>query len=553
MNFLFTCGGTAGHINPALAVAGILRDRMPDCGILFVGANGKMETDLVPRAGYDIVTIEVTNIHRSLKPSEIAYNFRSLHNARQATKDARKIIEDFKPDVAIGTGGYVCYPVLKAAAQLGIPTVVHESNAVPGLTTKMLAGAVDRILVGFEESKQHYSEQEKVVVTGTPVRGAFTACSKAEAKRQLGLDPDRPLSHDEQLTEDDIKDRTLSDFAGAWKSLHPYLLNGDLDKFCQHRAEEDEDSSTTKDTYLEKYKTSWQCDAEKISISGNTITFTYGDGKTVSAEYTYAGYQPKRNDEGEIRSVRYQFETTSADAPKYVQFNDHGHEPGEAEHFHIYFGNDGFDALMSAKTNPFFVKDTLSVEDILDELMGHDHGEEADEHVWLSLKNAKTLVGAISNALQEFDPDNKDTYATNAAAYIEKLSALDGAYQSAVDGAAHKTVLFGDRFPFRYLVDDYGLRYYAAFAGCSAETEASFETVSFLAKKVDELGLPCVLTIEGAQHRIAETIVQNTAGKKQKVLTMDSMQSTTSKDVANGATYLSVMEKNLSVLKEALG
>ena len=190
MNFLFTCGGTAGHINPALAVAGVLRDRMPDCGILFVGANGKMETDLVPRAGYDIVTVEVTNIHRSLKPSEIMYNFRSLHNARQATKDARKIIEDFKPDVAIGTGGYVCYPVLKAAAQLGIPTIVHESNAVPGLTTKMLAGAVDRILVGFEESKQHYSEQDKVVVTGTPVRGAFTACSKAEAKRQLGLDPE---------------------------------------------------------------------------------------------------------------------------------------------------------------------------------------------------------------------------------------------------------------------------------------------------------------------------------------------------------------------------
>ena len=360
-------------------------------------------------------------------------------------------------------------------------------------------------------------------------------------------------SHDEQLTEDDIKDRTLSDFAGAWKSLHPYLLNGDLDKFCQHRAEEDEDRSTTKDTYLEKYKTSWQCDAEKISIEGNNITFTYADGKTVSAEYTYAGYQPKRNDEGKIRSVRYQFETTSADAPKYVQFNDHGHEPGEAEHFHIYFGNDGFDALMSAKTNPFFVKDTLSVEDILDELMGHDHGEEADEHVWLSLKNAKTLVGAISNALQEFDPDNKDTYATNAAAYIEKLSALDGAYQSAVDGAAHKTVLFGDRFPFRYLVDDYGLRYYAAFAGCSAETEASFETVSFLAKKVDELGLPCVLTIEGKNPKLAETIVQSTAGKNQKVLTMDSMQSMTSKDAANGATYLSVMEQNLSVLKEALG
>ena len=360
-------------------------------------------------------------------------------------------------------------------------------------------------------------------------------------------------SHDEQLTEDDIKDRTLSDFAGAWKSLHPYLLNGDLDKFCQHRAEEDEDSSTTKDTYLEKFKASWQCDAEKISINGNTITFTYADGKTVSAEYTYAGYQPKLDDEGKIRSVRYQFETTSADARKYLQFNDLGHEPGEAEHFHIYFGNDGFDALMSGKTNPFFVKDALSAEDILDELMGHDHGEEKDEHVWLSLKNAQALCVTLADALCAIDPDNKNTYIANAAAYRDKLAALDADYKAAVDAASNKTVLFGDRFPFRYLVDDYGLRYYAAFAGCSAETEASFETISFLAKKVDELGLPCVLTIEGAQHRIAETIVQNTAGKKQKVLTMDSMQSTTSKDVANGATYLSVMEKNLSVLKEALG
>lgn len=192
----------------------------------------------------------------------------------------------------------------------------------------------------------------------------------------------------------------------------------------------------------------------------------------------------------------------------------------------------------------------------------HDHSkevstfedeEEKDEHVWLSLKNAEVFVNAISKSLQELDPDNKDTYAANAAAYIEKLSALDGEYQAAVDAATYKTVVFGDRFPFRYLVDDYGLRYYAAFVGCSAETEASFETVSFLAKKVDELKLPCVLTIEGAQHKIAETIVRNTAEKNQKVLTMDSLQSTSSKDVANGTTYLSVMEKNLSVLKEALG
>ena len=182
----------------------------------------------------------------------------------------------------------------------------------------------------------------------------------------------------------------------------------------------------------------------------------------------------------------------------------------------------------------------------------HEHEEEADEHVWLSLKNAEVLVGTISNALQEVDPGNKDAYAANADAYVKKLSALDAEYQTAVDNAARKTVLFGDRFPFRYLVDDYGLNYYAAFVGCSAETEASFETISFLAKKVDELKLPCVLTIEGKHHKIAETIVKNTAPKSQKILTMDSMQSTTSKDVASGTTYFSVMEKNLAVLKEAL-
>ena len=182
----------------------------------------------------------------------------------------------------------------------------------------------------------------------------------------------------------------------------------------------------------------------------------------------------------------------------------------------------------------------------------HEHEEEADEHVWLSLKNAKMLVRVISKALQELDPDSKDIYAANADAYVKKLSALDAEYQAAVDAASNKTILFGDRFPFRYLVDDYGLRYYAAFVGCSTETEAGFETISFLAKRVDEWKLPCVLTIEGAQHKIAETIVRNTTAKNQRVLTMDSMQSTTSKDVKNGTTYLSVMEKNLSVLKEVL-
>ena len=198
--------------------------------------------------------------------------------------------------------------------------------------------------------------------------------------------------------------------------------------------------------------------------------------------------------------------------------------------------------------------DSVKTEEIVEGMQEeeYEYEEEADEHVWLSLKNAKMLVRVISKALQELDPDSKDIYAANADAYVKKLSALDAEYQAAVDAASNKTILFGDRFPFRYLVDDYGLRYYAAFVGCSAETEAGFETISFLAKRVDEWKLPCVLTIEGAQHKIAETVVRNTTAKNQRVLTMDSMQSTTSKDVKNGTTYLSVMEKNLSVLKEAL-
>lgn len=177
---------------------------------------------------------------------------------------------------------------------------------------------------------------------------------------------------------------------------------------------------------------------------------------------------------------------------------------------------------------------------------------EFDEHVWLSLKNAEAFCRAIADMLAELDPANQDIYMANASAYIDKLLTLDEAYQRVVDSAPRKTILFGDRFPFRYLADDYGLTYYAAFAGCSAETEASFETISFLAGKIDELQLPCVLTIEGAQHRIAETIVRNTAEQNQKILTMDSMQSITSGDTAAGVSYLSIMEKNLSILKEAL-
>ena len=177
---------------------------------------------------------------------------------------------------------------------------------------------------------------------------------------------------------------------------------------------------------------------------------------------------------------------------------------------------------------------------------------EYDEHVWLSLKNAKIFTKKIADVLSEVDKDDAKTYQANYESYAKKLDDLDKKYADAVASAKNKTLVFGDRFPFRYLVNDYGLDYYAAFVGCSAESEASFETVTFLAKKIDELGLGNVLTIEGKNHKIAKTVVDNTKNKDQKVLTMDSMQSTTSKDVKDGATYLGIMEKNLEVLKEAL-
>ena len=182
----------------------------------------------------------------------------------------------------------------------------------------------------------------------------------------------------------------------------------------------------------------------------------------------------------------------------------------------------------------------------------HEHEDEVDEHVWLSLRNAQKLVRALAGALGEADPAGAETYAENADAYVAQLAALDDEYVAAREAADFDTVLFGDRFPFRYLADDYGLNYYAAFAGCSAETEASFETVAFLSGKVDELGLTTVLTIEGTDHRIAETIVANTQAKDAAVLALDSMQATTGEDVKNGATYLGAMKANLEVLKQAL-
>ena len=193
MRFLFTCGGTAGHINPGLAVAGRIRELMPDAEILFVGAQGHMETELVPREGYAIETVRIDGFQRSLKPKMLVRNLKTAGYLVESLRKARRIVREFRPDVAVGTGGYVCYPVLKTASELGVPTAVHESNAVPGLTTKLLEKSVNHIMVGFEECRGFYRHPDKVEVTGTPVRVDFRDADKGRARRQLGLPLDEPM------------------------------------------------------------------------------------------------------------------------------------------------------------------------------------------------------------------------------------------------------------------------------------------------------------------------------------------------------------------------
>ena len=184
---------------------------------------------------------------------------------------------------------------------------------------------------------------------------------------------------------------------------------------------------------------------------------------------------------------------------------------------------------------------------------GEEEEKEYDEHIWLSLKNAKVLCGEIEKNLAAVDPDNADTYKKNLDAYTAKLDKLDGDLTSLTSQAKQKTLIFGDRFPFRYFVDDYGLDYYAAFIGCSAESEASFETIAFLAEKTEELGIDTVYTIENSDGKIAQAVVDATESKDQKIVSLNSVQSVSKEDIEKGVSYLSLMQENYETLKADLG
>ena len=187
MNVIFTCGGTAGHINPAISVAKLLKARRPDAEILFVGAEGEMETKLVPREGYRLETLKVSSYARKLTPKGVWHNLVTLKNLRGSLRKADRILKEFRPDVIVGTGGYASYPMLRQGAKRGVPTAVHEANALPGLTTRMVADSASRIMVCFEESRAYYKHPERVQVVGMPVRQEFLYTTRAEARARLGL------------------------------------------------------------------------------------------------------------------------------------------------------------------------------------------------------------------------------------------------------------------------------------------------------------------------------------------------------------------------------
>ena len=194
MRIIFTCGGTAGHISPALALARMFQSRKPGARIRVVGAAGdSMESRLVPKEGYPLEQVEVNSFRRKLSWNNVKHNAKALRNIGRSAAQAGRILDEFQPDLVVGTGGFASYPVTRQAARRGIPTAIHESNAVPGLTTRRLAKYVDRVMLGLPSDLALYPHPDRVVVTGTPVRPDFFTRTRQEARAELGIADDRPL------------------------------------------------------------------------------------------------------------------------------------------------------------------------------------------------------------------------------------------------------------------------------------------------------------------------------------------------------------------------
>jgi zinc transport system substrate-binding protein len=356
---------------------------------------------------------------------------------------------------------------------------------------------------------------------------------------------------DEDFEDTDVRDRSLAEWAGAWQSAYPLLLNGTLDPVLEHKAEEDENQSV--EDFRRYYDAAYKTDAEKVVIDRESITY-YTNGAANRVRYAYKGFKILVNKAGAKR-VRYLFEAEGSlgSAPRYVQFSDHLIKPGEAiEHFHLYQGNMSNEALFEEWDHwPTYYPAAFTGEKIVQELIGHEHEEagEYDEHVWTSPGNAKLIVQKIGEVLGQRDGANRTVYERNTQSYLAKLTELDQAFKQVMDGAKRKTVIFGDRFPFRYFADAYGLRYFAAFPGCSTETEASAATIAFLIDKIRAERLPVVFHIELSNEKIADILCEETGAKK---LLLHAVHNVSKRDFDNGASYYSLMTQNIRNLREAL-
>ncbi|MDR0722047.1 MAG: zinc ABC transporter substrate-binding protein [Treponema sp.] len=356
---------------------------------------------------------------------------------------------------------------------------------------------------------------------------------------------------DEDFEDADVKDRNLAEWAGTWQSTYPLLLNGTLDPVLEHKAEEDETQSV--EDFRRYYDAAYKTDAEKVVIDRESITY-YTKGVSHRVRYAYKGFKILVNKSGAKR-VRYLFEAEDnpGSAPRYVQFSDHLIKPGEGiEHFHLYQSSVSNEALFEEwDHSPTYYPADFTGEAIARELIGQDHEEpgEYDEHVWTSPENAKLIVQKIGEVLKQRDGANGRVYENNTRSYLAKLTELDKAFQQVMDGAKRKTVIFGDRFPFRYFADAYGLRYFAAFPGCSTETEASAATIAFLIDKIRAEKLPVVFHIELSNEKIADILCEETGAKK---LLLHAVHNVSKRDFENGASYYGLMTQNIRNLKEAL-
>lgn len=408
---------------------------------------------------------------------------------------------------------------------------------------------VDRILESMDTSN----------MTVLPLLGMVDAVPEEIVE---GMEHDHDHS-DEAVDPDNVQDRPLTDWEGAWTSIAPLLDSDALDGYLQSLADENE---TTLEETRAARAAAWQSDVADFTLEGDTLTVT-DDAGTHSAQYAYAGYALIESDHGTSVWYQYEIKAPTEGMPARLLFNDHStapaehHEEHEGEHeeewahTHLRYGDESFDALL-ARTDwsPFFVDASAAPQDVEALLTGHGHSHdeeaaELDEHVWTSPKNAKRIVSALTDTLSALDSTNEDTYRTNATAYLAELDALDAAFAATVAEGVRNTIVFGDRFPFRYLADAYGLTYYAAFAGCATETEASAATIAFLIDKTSEENIPVVFSIEFSNGKIADVISESTGAAR---LEMHSCHNLSKQDFDSGIGYLELMWRNVDKLKEAL-